>query len=98
MKVVQLKYWWKIRVRSSNEGGIRSRLGWFFRRLAVLVDGKHTVTISMLASHHVPRDERVDILVQGFAHANRLYEERVRQEAVEAAMLDVCPELQEGAE
>lgn len=96
MRIIPLKYWWKIAVRSSNEGGIRSRTAWFFRRLAARIDGKQTVTISMTASHHASQDDRVDILAAGFKHANRLYEERVRQEAVEQAMIEVRPELQEG--
>lgn len=98
MKEIRFQYWWALYIRSSNEGGIRSRLGWFFRRLAVLAVGKQTVTISMTASHHVPSADRVDILAAGLKHANRLYEERVRQEALEAVMRKACPELQEGAE
>lgn len=91
----KIEYWNKLSIKSSAEKGIRSRLAWLFRKVAVLIDGRQTVTICMTASHHIDRNERIDILVAGFSHAKRLYEERVKQEAIEEAMREVCADLQE---
>lgn len=93
MSQTTVAYWSNLNIKTGPVEGLRSRFAWWFRRLATAIDRKATLTVSMTASHDIPRKDCVDIMAAGFTHMKALYEERVKQEAIDEAMDASFPEL-----
>ena len=91
--IVKVRFWYRFHVASQSDGTLRSRVAWFFRRFATLIDGKPSVSMDIASTPCVNNEERQEIVHYGIDLAAKMFKEAVRREAMEEGMREAMPEL-----